>query len=406
MTRGQAVLLGTGIAVVCAGAVLAGLLISDPAGERRPSSYSGRGPGLLAARRLLEDLGVSAKPYTRPWTSLPPLGEGRRVLLIVATPLRRSPTSEECLALIDWLDSGGALLLSDDAHALSRSRAFDTLLAGSLGLGADPAPPDMDPSGALFMRARLVAAHGVDAAPSSSRFEGILLHAEGAMRSDTSGIPLALLPDGGVAAALALIGKGRAVRVLGPLLANERLFQGDTLPFALALISDLRAGGDVLFDEFHQGYGGFAPGEGGLDPRALLAAAAAGAAAIVLYALARGVRFGPEHPRVEGARRSALEFVDSLADLYRRAGFRKHALTVLGSAFSREAHRRREIPVDARGPEMAAALARGSGSNESRLAAVLREMTEAVEGAAPAEKDMTRLARLLTAMQKEIFDER
>src|SRR5204862_5515509 len=133
------------------------------------------------------------------------------------------------------------------------------------------------------------------------------------------GVPLALRDDAEVVAGAGVLAGGRVVRILGPLCANDQLLAGDNLELALRLVADLRRGGPVVFDEYHHGYGGFSPLGRGLDGRALAFAAVQGVAAACLYAAARGRRFGPPRVVPDPPRRSSLEFVRSMAALYRRA---------------------------------------------------------------------------------------
>src|SRR5439155_22648688 len=155
--------------------------------------------------------------------------------------------------------------------------------------------------------------------------------------------------QGAVAAALATLGRGRIVRVFGPILANDRLLVGDNLEFALRLVGALRRNGPVVFDEYHHGYGGLLPGSRGIDRAALLAAGAQVLLAALAYGAARGVREVPAVPAPDRRRRSSLEFVRSLASLYQRARARRHVLASELARFEREARARWEAAGAAAG---------------------------------------------------------
>lgn len=105
------------------------------------------------------------------------------------------------------------------------------------------------------------------------------------------------------------------------LLENHRLDLADNLRLleGLALLART-AGGPLRFDEAH--HRGAQAGEAGslLGHPAVLAGAVQLALVGLVLLAAVGRRFGPIRPLVVDRRRSALEYVESLAALYRRAG--------------------------------------------------------------------------------------
>lgn len=158
---------------------------------------------------------------------------------------------------------------------------------------------------------------------------------------------------GGTGAGLITLGEGR-VLVLGDdaALSNERVAED---PLAMLVVRTLLAhttpADTVFFDEFHQGirgydstarrWAGFLAGTP--EGRALFHVLAA-----TFLALAcAGLRFGSPMARVaptDRARRSPLEHVSALADLYEKAGARRAAALLLLARLARKA--RRPTPRD------------------------------------------------------------
>ena len=173
-------------------------------------------------------------------------------------------------------------------------------------------------------------------------------------------------PDPGTLAA------GRAVRIPRPLYANDQLLAGDNLALALQLVEELRDGGPVVFDEYHHGYGGLSPLGRGLDGRALVFATLQSLAAAGIYAAARGRRFGPPRIVPDPPRRSSLEFVRSMASLYRRARGWRHAIGAEIERLARLARGRPGGPDGEEVPAIARALASGDPGVEARVLGALR----------------------------------
>ncbi|WP_298818728.1 DUF4350 domain-containing protein [Chloroflexus sp.] len=107
---------------------------------------------------------------------------------------------------------------------------------------------------------------------------------------------------------------------------NEGLREPESAALILNLLRRLPAGKQIVFDEFHHGFGSTA------DLRALLLSHPAGWAIIYsvvvvgLFILAGSRRFARPLPlRSEAARRSSIEYIDSVAGMLRRAGHLSYA---------------------------------------------------------------------------------
>ena len=368
---------------------------------RFPSSFAPEPEGLLAFRLLLAKLDVPVEVLRRPWDDLAPGSSG---LLLVATPLQRGPDQEETRNLRGWLEAGGALLLIDDASQLERSPQLDRLL-DRLQLAATAPLTDIDPHTLGLKRPDSIVAHGTPAMPAGSDLTELHLNSEAAFEESSRGIPLAITVDSDVVVAEIRVGRGRVVRVLGPLLANDRIGTGDNLTFALRLIDDLRGEGPVRFDEFHHGHGGLLPSHR-IDHQAIAWAGLQTLVVALLFGFARGIRFGPPRPERASRRRSSLEFVRSMAMLYRRASSRRHVVEAARQRLVREARTRwalaEELPLE----RLAETLAHQSNLPREEVVGAFRAAEQAIRSPGLTERTMIARVRELARLEQEAFGER
>jgi hypothetical protein len=98
-----------------------------------------------------------------------------------------------------------------------------------------------------------------------------------------------------------------------------------------------------------------------------------------------------------------MEFVDSLAGLHRRAGYRSHPLDVGLAAFAREARRRFGLRPGLRAEELAREVGRHSSVPYERLAEPLLSAEQAPRDARLTESRMTELVTRLSSLHAEVF---
>jgi hypothetical protein len=386
-----------GVGVLLALLVLMGYLgraLGPGSRPRFPSSLAPEPEGLLAFRRLLEQLEVPTEVLSRPWDAFAST-EPRGVLLL-ATPLQRAPDREEREALRSWIERGGALIVIDDATELERSPALDRLL-NQFGLPARLPVSDLDPGTMGLTRPTATEASGTPARPSDAALKRVLL--------SERGIPLAVGDNGGVVAAAIRHGRGRVVRVVGALVSNDRISRGENLTFALRLTDDLRGEGTVWFDEYHHGFGGLLAVRR-LDRSALAWSALQALLVTVLFGFARGVRFGPMRVEPAPERRSSLEFVHSMASLYQRAGARAHVVQGALDRFVREARACLSLGEDLDTEGLARTVAGRRGLPTSRVTQTLRAAEQAILQTRISERTMIDCVRELARLEQEAFGER
>lgn len=391
--------------LVLLGLVVTGLMLGESGRRstaRFPSSLAPEPEGLLAFRLLLDELEIPTRISRGPWDAQ--LEADPQGVLVVATPLRRRPHEDEAAALLAWLQDGGALCVIDDATVVESAPHLAGVLE-SAGLPARLPLAELDERTLLLARPATAEVRGTGAAPSDSGLRRIVLSEAAELEHDWIGVPLAV-GDGRVVAAEGRIGRGRVIRVLGALTANDRLLEGDNLALALQVVEDLRGDGPVWFDEYHHGFGGAMPARR-LHGAALIWALLQTGLAACVFAVARGVRFGPMRPDAAPQRRSSLEFVHSMASLYRRAHARRHVIAAARDRFVREARGRWFARHEPSLEQIASAVAEHRGLPADRVRSLLGNADAASRAESePAERTMLKHVRELARLEEETFGER
>lgn len=325
MTRRSIVLLA-GLATLLVGAViLAG-----------PRSTSDTGPGgTLALRRLLRLAGRDV----RAGATLP----GPPGTFVLLADLR---TEDQSAPILDWIREGGRLVLADPG----------SLLAGRLSVDPDREAP----SGRLRPGCAAPEVRGVGAIEALGN----------AGLGGTSPAAVTCFVEGeGALLVVRDVGRGRAV-VLGDVspFTNELLRRADNAILALQTIP---SDGPVVFGP-PLPPGAAAPGRGvwASLPLAARASIAQLVAALAVFALVRGRRFG--HPVLEDplAPIPAGELVRATGRLYRRARVTGFAGRELRRAMIGRLGRRVGAPSGS-ASELAALLARAGAGRERELGSIL-----------------------------------
>lgn len=308
--------------------------------ETLRSSFRTTPDGVAALARAIERLGRPTGQRITPLVEADPV---RGTIALLEPPVFPSP--REVRALLDRVRQGGTVLYAPP-------RRFGTTpLMDSLGVTLRPRLGREWLSDTLLAQSRwyehplttglpppLPLVHGVrvrgESDPDSSRVDDVerLLAAEG--------------PQGGLwtAAAELSLGEGRVVVFSeARALANERVANDPLAILAVRAALAYTAPADtVFFDEFHQGIRGertraeilrdfFLASPGG---RTLLHLSAV----CFLILACAGVRFGAPTPAVappDLERRSPLEQVSALGDLYRKAGASNTAALLLLARLAR-----------------------------------------------------------------------
>lgn len=137
-------------------------------------------------------------------------------------------------------------------------------------------------------------------------------------------------------------------------------------------------------------------------------------AALLLYLVSRGTRFGAPLPLPTVPRRSALEFVNAVADLYRRAGARGAVLGLLRHSFRRRLATLAGASPDLPAEALVAAVTtrqplsgrRGADGTRlptgAQLVALLQQLEPREEGHDPDERELLALTRLVAHYEEAL----
>ncbi|HET9481701.1 MAG TPA: DUF4350 domain-containing protein [Candidatus Polarisedimenticolia bacterium] len=353
--------------LIAAAALLVGLsaasiLVAPPPDRTRgfPSTYSSGERGLRVAYLLLQDLGFEPYRWQRPLTELPTPGAG--VALILADP-PEFITDNELKALREFVATGGRLIggslaLRDwipgeletrPAGSPAREETFDAIL---------PSPLAGAPR--ISMGGGRRALHAVRGSAGAVGVYG---------------------DHRGFVVATAEVGQGKVIW-----LASSTPFSNAGLagPGGLALLMGSLAGGDitqVLFDEYHHGHKGslWSYMQGTPVPWGLLQAG------VVLLAVCatHSRRLGPPRTPVEEPRHSPLEFVETVGDLYARAGATAGAVEIPYRRLRAALGRRVGLPASAATEQIVRAARERLGDPGGSLASTFRDCERAARGESP-----------------------
>jgi hypothetical protein len=336
-------------------------------------------PGSLGLRALylyLREGGAKVEAHRESLEALPP---GVRTVVIVA-PHARAVSPAEVEALERFVRAGGTLvfLTSREKQGQPALEQWLELKRHSwLGTSARGLPEGEQDLGGTTVDVWIPAgaARGLSAFRVSLE-QGITL-----------GLPEAV-PVAGLKNAVALwwlgLGQGEVYVAAGPDLAeNRRLELLDNLRFWDALA----ARGPMVFDEFHHSELPPPPLSRGLWVFALQCLAVG-----VLYVFARGTRLGAPRPQLPERHRSALEYVQSMGWLARRAKVERELLPEMALHLRQLMHERLGIPLVLSEEEAARMLEQRSGIAPAHYLEARAELARALDQRAISPKDYARVA--------------
>jgi hypothetical protein len=303
-----------------------------------PSTFNPVGAGTMAFYQTLHDLNWPVERWREPLSRLSHYGTGN-VLIITRSPAgARATFSEQEAALLDqWTAHGNTLVLLgalgewDDTRELLRQLGF------VLGTDKGQNPLSillhpLEPSSDKILSLPPVAGSdqaGLLEVPPAPPLPIPLPAGTRVLRQDSTGLPfLVEFPDG----------KGRVVcGASSYLLDNTFLPRGDNLAIVLGLLAP---GGNVprhvFFEESHHGFTTIFALARLLEHPGVRFGGMLAVLGLLAFISSALIRFGPVVPWRRTSGRSTLEFVDSVADLYRRADLRNDTINYL----YRETHQR------------------------------------------------------------------
>jgi hypothetical protein len=276
---------------------------------QRRTTYSAAAGGYKALYLWLQSLDLPVGRWENTFEALPRDGS---VLVLVEPEL--GPGTGEMDALKEWVSDGRTLvLIASQPNPFLKNMGFALVPVFGMHQWEDKNEALLFQPGSYTQGIHTLESNG-HADLTSQHPETVVL-----IRSKWGGL-LAVRAEG----------SGRVICLSDPnLLSNQALRDGDHARLALNLLLAHRGDGGLLIDEYHHGYGRVTSVlEHLVNSRALVPALQGILLLFVLWA-ARGRRFGLPRPLIEEKRRSSLEYVKAMAQLFQRGRARVLAFEAL-----------------------------------------------------------------------------
>ncbi|HEY3397983.1 MAG TPA: DUF4350 domain-containing protein [Armatimonadota bacterium] len=405
--------------------LVAGAMSVAPSTEPDHTSLNPNRWGTLALWEVASRLGLPTERLARSYTRGFLAPDETLALLDPQMAL----TKEEYQALWQCVAKGATVVLaaSGEPRALPRTllgtkegeiwnpRATTALTLAYLGLRLRPAgTPGRVPVSPAQRRGALAEVAAVfvpssyrlyyepQAAELRRRLETVLGKQALPSRLTTTAPEVLVADAGGPVLARVTYGRGHVfVLAEAEMLSNEHLGQADNAVLALRLLTANGTPRRVLFDEYHHGI---------ITPTALPSAINAGAfwaalwlalAALALYTVGFAWRFGRPRPPAEPPRRSALEYVEAFAALYREARAGGLMIRLIGDDFRRRLAGRLRLATRATDLELVQA-AHERGLPADRLQALLAQLAATDPEARLPEPAVLRFTREVSDLEEAL----
>lgn len=412
------------------------------------STFNSGATGTQALYDFLDESDQQVMRWRESTSSLLVLADPKPTTLVVIGPLKVAYTNREARDLMQWVESGGRLVVVD-RNPNPRLLAPDSdWLISSDPLGYPLS--DLDPNNFEQMTSGVTAlkpaqptalARNVDSV-MPSRFMGAITFAlrppetqptptpdevdELAEDEEESGYyerppitetgtPTGAKKDARSTAPVVHVGEkrgallvdypygnGRIVLLSDPyIVANNGISRADNLLLALNAVAG--DGGMIAFDEFHQGrpatHNELFQYFSGTPVLAICAQLALIGVAIVW---SQGRRFARPLPLPHVDRRSKLEFVASMAELQQRARAHDLALENIYARVRRVLVRYGGVSNSTPRAEIARRVAMRSGLKREKLETLMRNCEETINGAPTHAKEVLRLAQRLRDIESKL----
>jgi len=381
--------------------------------------------GTKALREICEHNQIDVKLQERPWDEFE---ASPQTLLCVFDP-NFGPDREQLPALVDWVKSGGRVLVAVDTdRVLEYNAAYghisaNHVLLAHLGLvtsqvglyratvAVEPAVPS--PVASQVKRLQVNSPQRLAVASSPDEMQQHLRQ----LVSDQQELPTIepvtvdqyqpLLSDAdGVLVMRVTIGRGM-IDVISDadVLGNGQIGQADNIVLAMNLIYARGIPEAVYFDEYHHGRHAPLPKSERLPGLFLVQALLALFACLGIYVILGGLwRFGRPVPLKPPARRSLAEHIAAFAGLYQGAQATGAALAKISQRFRWRLTQVTGLPPSANPQDLARAVGQSFAVDSEGLAALLMELETINADAELSEAQMLGLTCSIATFEEVIKD--
>lgn len=268
----------------------------------RRTTYSATAGGYKALYLWLQALNIPIHRWEKPLGDLPSKAS---ILLMVEPEL--GPGTGELKALKKWVGDGGTFIL------IARR---PNLFLKNIGM-------KLRPVFGMHHKEDKVKTFRYQPGPYTRGIR--ILHSRGhpGLGSSRPEMVVHIRSSWGGLLAVQEEGEGRVIALADPdLMSNESLRDGDHSRLALNLVVAHRGDGSLLVDEYHHGYGRATSVLEHLAHSRALQPMLQGVLLLLILWAAKGRRFGPARLLIQEERRSSLEYVRAMAQLFQRARVR------------------------------------------------------------------------------------
>lgn len=186
------------------------------------------------------------------------------------------------------------------------------------------------------------------------------------------------------------------------ILANANLARNDNVVLAANLLFGPAAPVVHVDEHLHWVRTGLSEEAAELDPSRAFWALRLALLALALYFVGHMFRFGAPVPLPTASRRSALEFVEALADMYRRAEARAAVLDILRQTFRQRLATAVGLSPETPAPALAAAIARQRPVSENQLVGLFERLDDPKVAEKLTEAELLKLARLMATYEEAV----
>ncbi len=280
-------------------------------GPVRRTTYSADAGGYKALYVWLKDLGVPVKRWERSFNDLP---QEASVLLIAQPELTLG--TGEMKALKNWVTDGGSLILAIQPP---------NIILGHFGLTTSLSEQnefkyEKEHQGRIFFQP----------GPYTQGVRSIKCDSYMGFDSDRPEMIFHARDKQAGIVAVSSEGKGHVIAVSDPeIFSNVSLKEADHSRLALNLLLVHQETGSILVDEYHHGYGRATSFFEHLGKSKAMGPLVQGLIILIILWAALGRRFGLPHPVEKEHRRSSMQYVRAMAQLFMRTGARIHALDAI-----------------------------------------------------------------------------
>jgi hypothetical protein len=311
-----------------------------------PSSFNPVGAGHRAFYRTLEELHWPVARWRKPFSRLAAEGTGNALIIARSNvSWRVAFTAQEADLLDQWVQQGNTLFLLGPMAKWDDSR----LLLEQIGFSV---PHDeTDDMQSLFpIWSRTAKSIDIPPAPGSDETGTLVLPTAAPLPAVYPPGARTLWSQSGQPYVIDVPrGKGHVVcAASAQVLGNGYLTRGDNLAIVLRLLApNGQVPRRLFFEESHHGYTAVYAIARLIDHPGVRFAALLGLLGLATFLGSAFVRFGPIRPLHRETGRSALEFVDSIAELYHRSDLRNEMIRFLFDETHRHLLARLNLPPTA-----------------------------------------------------------